>query len=190
MSLSKRTGKTQKFDSHTSVNMFLHFEVRHIHSKFCQLHLILSRSKRPEVFCKKGVLRNFAEFTGKRLCQSLFFNKVTGLRPAALLKKEALAQAFSFEFYETSKNTFSCRTPPVVASACPHLWSQRYELEVSFNFVKQRFYGNSSLTHYHIVINWVRCKIFSGKWGLKMNGKGLYCVAKKGPKSHFSSMPR
>ena len=28
----------------------------------------------PEVFYKKGVLRNFAKFTGKHLCQSLFFN--------------------------------------------------------------------------------------------------------------------
>ena len=28
---------------------------------------------------KKGVLRNFARFTGKHLCQSLFFNKVEGL---------------------------------------------------------------------------------------------------------------
>ena len=28
---------------------------------------------RPEVFCKKGVFRNFAKFTGKRLRQSLFF---------------------------------------------------------------------------------------------------------------------
>ena len=27
---------------------------------------------------KKGVLRNFAKFTGKHLCQSLFFNKVAG----------------------------------------------------------------------------------------------------------------
>ena len=35
-----------------------------------------SRSSPPEVFCKKGVLRNF---TGKHLCQSLFFNKVAGL---------------------------------------------------------------------------------------------------------------
>ena len=33
----------------------------------------------PVVFCKKGVLRNFAKFTGKDLCQSLFFNKVAGL---------------------------------------------------------------------------------------------------------------
>ena len=33
-----------------------------------------------EVFCK-GVLRNFAKFTGKHLCQSLFFSNVADLRP-------------------------------------------------------------------------------------------------------------
>ena len=37
-----------------------------------------ARSSRPEVFCKKGVLRNFAKFTGKHLCQDLLFNKVAG----------------------------------------------------------------------------------------------------------------
>ena len=30
---------------------------------------------------KKDVLKNFAKFTGKHLCQSLFFNKVAGLNP-------------------------------------------------------------------------------------------------------------
>ena len=30
-------------------------------------------------FLSKGVLRNFAKFAGKHLCQSLFFNKVAGL---------------------------------------------------------------------------------------------------------------
>ena len=44
------------------------------------------RSSRPEVFCKKGVLRNFTEFTGKHLCQSLFFNKVAGLKSANFAK--------------------------------------------------------------------------------------------------------
>ena len=39
------------------------------------------KSSCPQVFCKKGVLGNFAKFTGKHLCQSLFFNKVAGLRP-------------------------------------------------------------------------------------------------------------
>ena len=37
------------------------------------------RSSRPEVFCEKVVLRNFAKFTGTHLCQSLFLNKVAGL---------------------------------------------------------------------------------------------------------------
>ena len=45
-----------------------------------------ARSSRPEVFCKKGVLRNFAKFTGKHLCQSLFLNKVAGLRPEIFTK--------------------------------------------------------------------------------------------------------
>ena len=31
------------------------------------------------MFCKKGVLRNFAKFTGKHLCQRFYFNKVVGL---------------------------------------------------------------------------------------------------------------
>ena len=41
-------------------------------------------SSRPEVFCKKSVLRNFAKFSGKHLCQSLFFNKVAGLKPVGV----------------------------------------------------------------------------------------------------------
>ena len=67
-----------------------------------------SKSSRPEVFCKKDVHRNFAKFTEKQLGQSLL--------TATLLKKK-LAQVFSFEFCEISKNTFSYRTPPVAASS-------------------------------------------------------------------------
>ena len=37
-----------------------------------QKTLSFIRSSRPEVFCKKGVLRNLAKFTEKRLFQSLF----------------------------------------------------------------------------------------------------------------------
>ena len=77
----------------------------------------MSRSSRPDVFCKKGVLRNVAKLTGKQLCQSLYFNKVAGLRPATLLK-QTLALVFSCEFCKTSKNTFSYRTPQVAAPEC------------------------------------------------------------------------
>ena len=49
----------------------------------------LVRSSHPEAFCKKGVLRNFIKFTEKHLCQSLFVNKVAGLRPATLSKRDS-----------------------------------------------------------------------------------------------------
>ena len=32
-----------------------------------------ARSSHPEVFCKKGILRNFVKFTGKHMCWSLIF---------------------------------------------------------------------------------------------------------------------
>ena len=62
--------------------------------------MCLYRSTPPEVVSKKGVLRNFAKFEGKHLCQGLFLSKVGGLL------KESLAQVFSCEFCEISKNIF------------------------------------------------------------------------------------
>ena len=56
------------------------------------------------MFCKKGALRNFAEFTGKHLCQSLFFNNIAD--PCNFIKKENVAQVFSCEFYEISNTPF------------------------------------------------------------------------------------
>ena len=41
-----------------------------------------------------------------------------GLRPANFIKKEALAQVFSGEYCEISKNTSFYRTPPAAASGC------------------------------------------------------------------------
>ena len=64
------------------------------------------RSSRPEVFCKKGVLRNFTKFTGKHLCQSLFFNKVAGLRPATLLKKRLWHRCFPVNFVKFLRTPF------------------------------------------------------------------------------------
>ena len=48
-------------------------------SNFCPLNVLnvyKVQKQPPEVFLKKGVLRNFAKFTGKHLCESAFFNKV------------------------------------------------------------------------------------------------------------------
>ena len=56
------------------------------------------RSSRLEVFCTKGVLRNFEKFTGKHLCQILLFNKVAGLRTVTLLKKRFWYRCFPVNF--------------------------------------------------------------------------------------------
>ena len=45
----------------------------------------INRSSCQMCSMKKVVLRNFTKFTGKHLCQSLFFNKVAGLRPFFLV---------------------------------------------------------------------------------------------------------
>ena len=64
------------------------------------------RSSRPDVFCEKGVLRNFTKFTAKHLCQSLFFNKVGGLRPATLLKKRLWHRCFPVNFVKFLRTPF------------------------------------------------------------------------------------
>ena len=56
------------------------------------------RSSHQRCSVRKGVLRNFTKFAGKHLCQSLFFNKVAGLRPTALLKKRLWHRCFPMDF--------------------------------------------------------------------------------------------
>ena len=56
------------------------------------------RSSHPYVFCKKGVLENFAKFVGKHLSQSLLFNKVAGLRSGTLIKTRLWHRCFPVNF--------------------------------------------------------------------------------------------
>ena len=92
---------------------------------------------------RKGVLRNFTTFTGKHLCQSLFFNKVACLWPLAcnFIEKETLAQIFSCECCEISKNTFFTE----------HLWttvSESRKESVKLTYLMQLFYSYCSIFGY------------------------------------------
>ena len=60
----------------------------------------------PECSVRKGVLRNLAKFNGKHLCQSLFFNKAAGLRPATLLKKRLWYRCFPVNFAKFLRTPF------------------------------------------------------------------------------------
>ena len=68
--------------------------------------IIKNRSSRAEVLCEKGVLRNFAKFTGKHLCHSIFLNKVAGLRPTTLLKKRLWHWCFPVNFTKFLRTPF------------------------------------------------------------------------------------
>ena len=62
------------------------------------MEMTIIRSSHRRCSVKKGVLRNFAKFTGKHLCQTLFFNNIAGLRPAALLEKRLWHRCFAVNF--------------------------------------------------------------------------------------------
>ena len=64
------------------------------------------KSTRLEIIWKKGILRKFTKFTGKYMCQSLFFNKVPGLRPATLLKKRLWHRCFPVNFVKFPRTPF------------------------------------------------------------------------------------
>ena len=64
------------------------------------------RSSHLRCSVRKGVLRNFAKFTGKHLCESLFFNKISGLRPAILFKKRFWHRYFPVNFSKSLTTPF------------------------------------------------------------------------------------
>ena len=76
------------------------------------VHLMLSsKCYRPEILCKKDVLKNFAKFTEKHLCQSHFFNNVVVLRPATLLKRRFWHRCFPVSFAKFLRTSFFIEHP-------------------------------------------------------------------------------
>ena len=88
------------------------------------------RSSRPEVFCKKGVLRNFAKFTGKHLCQSLFLIKLQASRPPTLSKKRLWHRCFPVNFAKFLRSPFYIE----------HLWWLLLWFYTSFKLRLNHFY--------------------------------------------------
>ena len=70
----------------------------------------ISRNSHQRCSMRKGLLRNFAKFTGKHLRQSLFLNKVAGLRPATLLNKKLWHRCLPVNFAKFLRKPFSQNT--------------------------------------------------------------------------------
>ena len=97
---------------------------------------LLYRSSHQRCSLKKVFLKNFTKFTGKHLCWSLFFNKVSGLRPATLLKKRLQQRCFPVNFLKFLGTPFLQKT------------SQRlllFVIHLTVSFCKEVLYIYSNL---------------------------------------------
>ena len=99
-----------------SLNVFDYFAFKMCRRNFVQRDKVSTEAIVRMCSVRKDVLRNFVKFTGKHLCQSLFYFLIKFQASVCnFIKKETLAEVFPCEFYEISTNTCSYKTPPVAA---------------------------------------------------------------------------
>ena len=77
----------------------------------------------------------FAKFTGKHICWSLFFNKVAGMRPVTFLNKRLQHKCFLVNFAKILRTPFLWNT----SGSCFFCL-----LRVQVNFIKNAYSGYSS----------------------------------------------
>ena len=81
-----------------------------------------------EVFCKKVVLKNFAKFTGKYLCRSLFFNKLINF-----MKKWLRYKCFSLQKIKFSVKDFFSKCDQIYSFL--GIWSHLMKKFLLENFI-------------------------------------------------------
>ena len=103
----------------------------------------------PQVLCKKKViLKNFANFTEKHLCWSLFFNRVAALKVYYFTEKETPLQLLSWEYRKFFKNSILFGTPPVAASETGWRISKRFLGKICTDFLWLRIRNNINWSYY------------------------------------------
>ena len=80
-----------------------------------------------------GTLKNLANYTEKQLCQSLFFNKVTGSMDVTLLKKKLQHSCFPVNIAKFLKTTLLFSRKLVNETKFGYIW--RFHL---FYFMKEK----------------------------------------------------
>ena len=87
---------------------------------------------------KKGVLE-ISQNSQEKICtRVIFLNKVAGLQACNFIKKEALAQVLSYEFFEIFKNTFFTEHLWTAASIIIWVFTDICIVIVSTEFVAHR----------------------------------------------------
>ena len=97
----------------------------------CWIRIWRSSHQRSIEIC---ILKYFTKFTGKHLCQSLFFNKGADLRPAALLKKRLWHRCFPVSSAKYLRTLFY-RTP----LAASRIFFLSFHYSLLFKTINLRF---------------------------------------------------
>ena len=99
------------------------------HTGFCSellwKHELNVRRSHWNFSVKKGVFRNFTNFTGKHLCWSLFLIELQTFRPAALLKRDSKTGVLLWNLQNFNEHLiWSLRTPS--SETCSFTWTSLF----------------------------------------------------------------
>ena len=125
--------------------------------KYRNLESIVVKSSRQRCSVKKGVLRNFAKFTGKHVCQSLFFNKVAGA-DCNFIKKILWHRCFPVYFAKFLRAPFSQNTVRRLL-LCGNTWNMiLLQSQISKHPLKILLWGCCGC----FMLKWYQIKLFRG----------------------------
>ena len=103
-----------------------------LHNTIFKLSNVGRGKKQPlEVFCKKGVLKNFTNFAGKTPAFELLFYKVVGLRPVTLLKRDSSTGVFPVKFAKFLRTPILKNSPKCASGYGQKIMKQLKEAVVS-----------------------------------------------------------
>ena len=121
------------------------------------------RSSHQMCSLKKVLLKNFTKFTVKQLRWSLFLSKVSGLRPATLLKKMLQERCFPVNFVKFLRTPFLQNTSQ---------WLLLFVIHLTVSFCKKVLYIYSNLlllekstkTHDFAIFSFCKYILYSILW--------------------------
>ena len=140
------------------------------------------RSSRSQIFCKVGVLIDFAKFTGKHLYQSLFFNHLEASRlqiVKKIIKKETsygLCGVFTNTFYRVHPLVHPLQSTASVSANLYFLLSHISHISHIYIYIKYIYIYISHITyisHIYIYIlslcfittvNYIAIRLFKRKY--------------------------
>ena len=120
----------------SDVSMGLQKETSDMKCVKCKDTKMTFRSNHRRCSVKELVLRSFAKFTGKHLCQRLFFNKVAGLR------MNLWHSCFPVNFAKFLRTPFSLNTSGRLVL---QLTKRRNLIDLNFNVIESSQCENSSI---------------------------------------------